>query len=434
MTMKNLLTLFWLLLLCAGCQNTEDVTFVRVADGAFWRGDKPYKFVGTNFWYGPILGSEGQGGNRERLCQELDLMKDVGITNVRVLVGAEGVDTLSDHIVPILQPKAGVYNDTLLVGLDYLLSELEKRDMTAVLFLNNSWQWSGGFGSYLEWSGEGPVPEASDWDAYQAYHSRFMLNEKAISLSDAHIRKVVTRVSSITGKRYADSPAIMAWELCNEPRPFSRTETSKEALLSWVEHQSTLIKELDPNHLVTTGSEGLYGCESDTALLRRIHAVSSIDYVCVHIWPHNWNMLGPCIGKTKEAKERNGADAPQRMLEHAMKETCDYLRRNYEAVANLHKPIVVEEFGYPRDNYEIARGTATTARDAYYRFMLDMVFRSDTIAGCNFWAWGGLARPAHASWQRWDDYTGDPAFEEQGLNAVFADDKTLEVIKSKGKK
>ncbi len=37
----------------------------------------------TNFWYGAILGSMGQGGNRERLCRELDKMKEMGIDNLR---------------------------------------------------------------------------------------------------------------------------------------------------------------------------------------------------------------------------------------------------------------------------------------------------------------------------------------------------------------
>lgn len=36
--------------------------------------------------------------------------------------------------------------------------------------------------------------------------------------------------------------------------------------------------------------------------------------------------------------------------------------------------------------------------------------------GANFWAWGGLAAPKHLYWQRGDDYTGDPAQEQQGLN------------------
>ncbi|MBQ0050177.1 MAG: cellulase family glycosylhydrolase [Bacteroidales bacterium] len=408
--------------------SVSPTAFVRVEGNRFVRGNANYKFVGTNFWYAPILASTGAGGNRQRLHAELDLMKETGISNVRVLVGAEGTDTLPDHIVPILQPTAGFYNDTLLVGLDYLLAELERRDMTAVLYLNNAWQWSGGLGSYLEWSGAGSVPPASDWDAYQTYHARFMLSDDAIALSDAHISKIVTRTSTVTGKPYTESPAIMAWELCNEPRPFSRQPVSKEALARWVEHQSKLIKSLDANHLVTTGSEGIYGCESDTALLRRIHAFPSIDYVCIHLWPHNWQMLGPCIGKTAEARTINGEDAPQRSLDNAKREAKDYIQRNLDAVASLGKPVLLEEFGYPRDNYALSPLSPTTARDRFYEFVLSMVYDSDDLAACNFWAWGGLAQPKHDVWQRWDDYTGDPAFEEQGLNAVFAGDTTIDIL------
>ena len=50
-------------------------------------------------------------------------------------------------------------------------------------------------------------------------------------------------------------------------------------------------------------------------------------------------------------------------------------------------------------------------------------------AGCNFWGWGGNARPVHESWQPDDPYTGDPAQEPQGLNSVFdVDAGTLAVI------
>ena len=34
--------------------------FVTVKNGQFQRDGKPYYYVGTNFWYGAILGSEGQ--------------------------------------------------------------------------------------------------------------------------------------------------------------------------------------------------------------------------------------------------------------------------------------------------------------------------------------------------------------------------------------
>lgn len=64
--------------------------FVGIKDGHFVRDGKPYYYVGTNLWYGAILGSEGQGGNRERLCRELDTLKAIGIDNLRILVGSDG--------------------------------------------------------------------------------------------------------------------------------------------------------------------------------------------------------------------------------------------------------------------------------------------------------------------------------------------------------
>lgn len=61
--MKKLLLLVAAVALMVGCQQKqqEQTDFVRVENGHFVRGDKPYYYVGTNFWYGAILGSEGQG-------------------------------------------------------------------------------------------------------------------------------------------------------------------------------------------------------------------------------------------------------------------------------------------------------------------------------------------------------------------------------------
>lgn len=127
--------------------------YVTVKDGHFYIGDSEYRYVGTNFWYGAILASEGRGGNRERLAKELDLMQETGVDNLRVLIGGDGREGIPSHIMPKLQLEPGVYNDTILDGLDYLMAELEKRDMKAVLYFNNAWEWSGGYGAYLDWVG-----------------------------------------------------------------------------------------------------------------------------------------------------------------------------------------------------------------------------------------------------------------------------------------
>ena len=121
----SVVLLFCLLALVARAE--EGTSFVSVKDGKFYLQGKEYRYVGTNLWYGAILGSEGQGGNRKRLIQELDDMRAVGIENVRVLIGGDGRDGIPSHIAPKLQSEPGVYNDTILAGLDFLMAELEKR-------------------------------------------------------------------------------------------------------------------------------------------------------------------------------------------------------------------------------------------------------------------------------------------------------------------
>jgi mannan endo-1,4-beta-mannosidase len=100
----------------------------------------------------------------------------------------------------------------------------------------------------------------------------------------------------------------------------------------------------------------------------------------------------------------------------------------------LNKPLVIEEFGYPRDNHEYTLNSPTAARDKYYANIFEQVLASSKeggrLAGCNFWTWGGFGRPAHLYWQPWDDYLGDPSQEEQGLNSVFDTDATVKLIKN----
>jgi mannan endo-1,4-beta-mannosidase len=432
--MKRLAYIFTILLAglfsCQSEKSNNSSTFVTVRDGKFYRGETEYKFIGANFWYGAVLASEGQGGNRERLQKELDLMQEVGISNVRVLVGGEGPDTVASHVVPVLQPEPGVYNDTILQGLDYLIAELEKREMTAVLFLNNSWEWSGGYGAYLEWAGCGPVPDWSDWVVAQRYHCQFVQNDSAKAMAERHIRYIITRTNTVTGKPYSESPAIMAWELANEPRAFARDSVTKVCFANWIESQAKLIKSLDDNHLVTTGSEGIVGCEEDPELFRQVHAFPEIDYICIHIWPYNWHWLGPVSGPLEAGLAGNGATSPLDSVPYAARRTCAYMDLCWDAVKDLGKPMVLEEFGYPRDGYLIDPGSSTQGRDIYYAYIWGLLRDSGKLQGCCFWAWGGYAEPKHTRWERWDDYVGDPAQEEQGLNAVFAaDTTTLNIIR-----
>lgn len=411
---------------CAGGKkpviDTEpECPFVTVKDGKFYIGDSVYRYVGTNFWYGAILASEGVGGDRERLGRELDALQSLGIDNLRILVGGDGAEGLASHIEPTLQKAPGEYSDTLLAGLDYLLAELEKRDMKAVLYLNNAWEWSGGFSTYLEWAGVGKAVNPADagYPAYMAYASKFVRSDSAKALAAKHVRNIVGRDNAITGKPYSQSPAIMAWQIANEPRPFA--DESKRPFAKWIGETARLIKSLDPNHLVSVGSEGSWGCENDMDLWTEIHSYPEVDYATIHIWPYNWSWV-------KEAGIADSVDVACRNTSEYISAHHEALNRTMAAAGVAAKPIVLEEFGYPRDNMAIAHGTPVTGRDRYYRYVFSEVARDGRLAGVNFWGWGGFADPAHATWQRGDDYTGDPAQEAQGLNSVFASDSTTIAI------
>lgn len=87
-----------------GTADTAADSFVRVENGQFLLNDKPYYFIGTNFWYGPILGSQGPDGDRGRLARELDALRDRGVTNLRVLVGADGEEGVPCKSSPSCRP------------------------------------------------------------------------------------------------------------------------------------------------------------------------------------------------------------------------------------------------------------------------------------------------------------------------------------------
>ena len=58
------------------------------------------------------------------------------------------------------------------------------------------------------------------------------------------------------------------------------------------------------------------------------------------------------------------------------------------------------------------------------------------FAGLNFWGWGGLAEQSQTNiyWQPGDDYCGDPAQEQQGLNSVYvSDESTMAILREAAK-
>ena len=384
---------------------------------------KPYYFAGVNFWYACYLGATEEG--RERLKKELDTLNALGLTNLRILGASEKSDLIKS-LKKTIQPEPGVYNEDILIGLDYALAEIGKRNMHAVIFLNNYWQWSGGMAQYVNWTTGEKIPDPdidNDWSAFIGYSGKFYQIPEAVELNRKYIKYLVTRINTVTGIPYYDDPAIMAWELCNEPRPGS-WKTGNENMdnfVRWIDETAAFIHSLDKNHLVTTGSEGIRGCMDNDDYFVRAHSSKYIDYTNFHLWPKNWMWFNPL--------------KPEATYETTEIKATNYIKKHIRLSENLKKPITFEEFGIDRDYAKLDPETPDTYRQKYFKSIYsqvtDSILNGACLAGTNVWSWGGFGLPHNISEieDNPEAYVGDQLAEPQGMNTIYVSDtSTIKII------
>ena len=399
--------------------------FVTVRGRSFLLDSKPWYACGTNLWYGANLGRPSNPPGRARLLRELDRLEKLGINNLRVL-GASEECRVANTLRPAITLRPGEYNEDMLVGLDFLIREAGKRAMKLVVFLNNYWDWSGGMPQYLSWAtgrpavGLGGLP----WIEWNRLQSTYYTNEAAQGMFRQYLSMILRRTNTLTGVEYRNDPTIMAWELANEPRPGGSAEgddTVVPAFLGWIESTASFIREIDPRHLVTTGSEGSKGSLESIDLFRRAHASPTIDYAVFHLWPKNWGWFK--------------VDRHQETIPESLSNAEAYFREHVAVADALDKPVVLEEFGLDRDG-GLSIDYPVTSRDRLYGRILGLIEESiaagGSAAGSNFWLWGGEGRPLLAGDAAPPEDgigAGDMLQEGQGLNTVFdCDQSTLALL------
>lgn len=410
---------------------TTGPEFVRREGTRLLRGRELYRIVGANMWYAAWLGADAPFGDRARLGRELDRLQALGINNLRIMAAAEE-GPLKNSIKPGFSRPDGTLDSALLGGLDFALAEIARRGMTAVVCLGNFWEWSGGFATWLyrvtgEYLNMGDP--AHPWPAFADATAAFYANPDAVALYRNHVREIVVRTNSITGRPYRDDPAIMSWQLANEPRPGgsdAAVERNRDAYHAWIDGTAALIRSLDRNHLVSLGHEGTQGANGREDVVVRAHR--EIDYLTAHVWPLNWGWV--------DGKNLAGTWDAGRIR------VRDYLLAHDRLAGELGKPLVFEEFGFPRDDEAYSPAATTRFRDRYYALIYGAVDASwltgGPIMGSNFWAWNGEARAAHADSRFVDGdraYMGDPPHEPQGWYGLFdGDSSTLTLVRQHAQK
>jgi len=118
---------------------------------------------------------------------------------------------------------------------------------------------------------------------------------------------------------YRDDPSIFGWELMNEAQVITGRWAERRA---WFAEMSAYLKSLDPNHLIGPGDWG-YRTASERREWIADHAIPTIDYCDVHIYP--------------KPDHNSFVDSPK-----ALKE---FIENRAAAAFAVGKPLVFGEFG-----------------------------------------------------------------------------------------
>jgi len=296
--------------------------FVRQRGGRFVIGQKPFRFVGAN------VALMYRDEDRERMPETLRIAAQAGIKVVRIWAFGEGgpndVKPMADfedwprnHYFRL---APGQWNEDSFVYLDKVIAEAAKNNIYVQLCLTNWWRDTGGVTQYLRWAG---INDAAD-DSYEFGINNekailFYTNPETRRLYKEHVEKLATRRNTITGVLYRDDPAIFGWELMNEAQVITGRWAERRA---WFVEMSAYLKSLDPNHLISPGDWG-YRSASERREWLADHAIPTIDYCDVHIYPR--------------PDHNSFVDSPK-----ALKE---FIENRAAAAFAVGKPLVFGEFG-----------------------------------------------------------------------------------------
>ncbi|KAL4748487.1 mannan endo-1,4-beta-mannosidase C [Aspergillus terricola var. indicus] len=296
--------------------------FVTTKGDKFQLDGKDFYFAGSNAYYFPF------NNNQTDVELGLSAAKKAGLSVFRTWgFNDKNVTYIEDGLPQYGGEGAGTteivfqwwQNGTSTIDLepfDKVVNAAAKTGIKLIVTLVNNWADYGGMDVYtVNLGGQ--------------YHDDFYRLPQIKEAYKRYVKEIVTR--------YRNSPAIMAWELANEPRcgadgvrnlPASEDGCTPELLTSWIDEMSTYIKRLDPHHLVTWGGEGGFNYDSDDWAYNGSDGgdfeaeleLKNIDFGVFHSYPDWWS----------------------KTVEWTNKWIVDHAR----AGRRVGKPVVHEEYGW----------------------------------------------------------------------------------------
>lgn len=360
-TLRNLVVLFATV---AVAQQLPE--FVKRDGTTLLLAGKPFRYSGPNIEW---LGLEGYGPHdpagpryptQFEVNDALDTAREMGARVVRS-------QTMGDTVgcPQCIEPQLGVFNEQAFGAIDYAIEAARERGMRLIVPLIGDCATcsGGGIGQYLEWT-------------HQKDYSAFFTDPSLIAAFEKHIETVLNHRNALTGVRYKDDPAILAWENCNMCglAALFTAPAKMPAYLAWIDTIGGYIKAIDRRHLYldTTGFFRFNKAALD---------VKTPDMITFEYYPHWDALLGAMAGKT----------------------TAQTFLRDAAAVTEHGKVYIVNEYGWDVTDWP--------TRDDF-QAVLHTLENDPKISGDGYWA-----LQAHADnfgWQAIPANVSNAAYAQRG--------------------
>lgn len=196
--------------------------------------DKEYKFVGYNY-FGMTGCADGSPDSQAT------------------------IESYFGGLRPVSTTRTWAFQPQGLVGVDRVVAAAEKYNQKVIFALADGAQYCGDTGYGNSFYKGGYAGSYFSW-----------------------IQQVVSR--------YKDSPAVLGWEIMNEPCHTGTSGLTKTDMRNFFDASAVQIKKYDPNHLVFTGSLAQYDCGGALSDFAYVHSGANIDGGSLH--EYDWLSVG----------------------------------------------------------------------------------------------------------------------------------------------
>jgi mannan endo-1,4-beta-mannosidase len=271
-------------------------SFVRVRNGEFELDGARFPIVGANNYY-LAYASPAMRGAVLQVAREMSLnvlrswaFLDCGTAAPGAVPPGAWGDVFFQYWNSVSGAPDVNGGPNGLERLDHLIADAESAGIRLILTLVNYWPNFGGMDQYCGWFGG-------------ASREQFYRDPRMRAAYQAYLTNLLSRRNSVTGRLYVDEPAILAWELANEPEC---PDGGDSLLLDWISTMSRVVKQSDRNHLLAVGDEGFFDGDKG-ADFKTFLAVPEIDFGTFHLYPQDWKKGDPLLFGVRWIEDRIAA-------------------------------------------------------------------------------------------------------------------------------